>query len=132
MTRMYRIGSNRVLVGIALGCAVAGTIAIGLPREMGWIRFLSAVILGIPAGFALNWVWRLVRTRWKELAIWARICIFAGSFFVALTINYLVTIRDRAERSDNVVVICLTFLLWGAFLVFSALVDRLWTGTARR
>jgi hypothetical protein len=68
MTRMHRIGSNRILMGIALGCAVAGGIAIGLPREMGWIRFLSAVILGIPAGFALNWVWRfgadaLERTR---------------------------------------------------------------------
>ena len=92
-----------------------------------WPFWLACYIFGLPAGIAVIWTRHRGRESWSQLERRRRILLRC---FTVVTVWSLVFLQssDRASRVFTATVLTIVLLLfWASYILFSLVIERIWS-----
>jgi hypothetical protein len=112
-----------VLYAATLIIVFIGAVSMNVQRLAGWRFLLVCTALGAVGAAGANFGIRAVRRKWAEFHASQRALLIGAVIGLWILIAYLA----GANMFEQVFTICALLVLWGAYSLFSALLDRVWS-----
>jgi hypothetical protein len=119
-----------LLVGVAV--PLMGVLCFSSTIRPGWPFWIACYIIGLPAGVAVIWVRQSGADLWIRLTTLQRILLRCLAVFTLWSVLFL-QLSERSNRFLTATAMSVVLLLfWGSYVVFSRLLDRIWSRIRRR
>lgn len=119
-----------LLVGVAV--PLMGVLCFWSTIRPDWPFWIACYIIGFPAGVAVIWVRQSCGDLWIRLTTRQRVLLRWLAVFTLWSLLFLQS-SERSKRFLTATAMSVVLLLfWGSYVVFSRLLDRIWSRIRRR